>query len=102
MLNPELPGVFRNVLVNTLSQFARPGNAVEPRQLLAEFDAHYHPRAGLDRLALCRSGIARFIRHSNHLVSFANPQHTATSSKCLAESTVRREQNFPGPHSNHS
>ena len=86
MLNPQLPRVFRNILENALPQLTAPRDAVEPRQLLAEFYSHDHSCTGLGRLAWGRNGIAGVIRHSHHLIRIANSQHTATPGNCLVRS----------------
>src|SRR5271163_2051298 len=83
MLNPQFPRILRNTFVNALAQLAAPWNAVEARQLLAEFHTHHHSCPRLSRFARGRGGIARLIRHSNHLIKIVNPQHTASSRNCL-------------------
>jgi hypothetical protein len=63
MLDPELPGVFRDRFVDALSKFAFPRRAIEAGQVAAEFDAVHHARAGLDRLICGRCVPAGIVGH---------------------------------------
>src|SRR6266436_10359244 len=38
MLDPELPGIFRNIFEDALAELAFPGRAVEAGHVAAEFD----------------------------------------------------------------
>src|SRR6266404_188720 len=71
MLDPELPGFFRNAFVDTLTEFAFPGRTVEAGQVAAKFHAVHRAGAGLDRLACGWSGVAGFVGHGYVLVSCA-------------------------------
>jgi len=64
MLDPELPGIFRNAFKDALAELAFPGRAVEAGELAAEFNAVHHAGAGLGRLVGGRRVPARIIGHS--------------------------------------
>src|SRR5579883_1224055 len=51
VFEPELPGIFRDILIDALAEFAFPRHAIEAGQLLAEFHTVDHAGAGLDRFA---------------------------------------------------
>src|SRR5882724_10823561 len=61
MLDPKLPGFFRNAFVDTFAEFALPWRTVEAGQIAAEFHAVHHAGAGLDRLAGGWSGVAGIV-----------------------------------------
>src|SRR2546430_9621954 len=69
MFDPQLPGVFRDVLINPLPQFALPRHAIESRQLFAEFYAMHHARSGLDRLVGRRCRTAGIVGHCEGYLS---------------------------------
>src|SRR6266849_5515026 len=64
MLQPKLPGIFRNAFVHTLANLAPPRNTIQPRQVPVKLDAVHHARARLYRFAGCRCRTTRFVRHA--------------------------------------
>src|SRR6516162_1444104 len=63
MLDPQLPGLFRNILIYPLTEFAPPRYSVQPRQVLSELNAVHRSRARRHGSAGGRLGSARIVGH---------------------------------------
>ena len=70
VLDPELPGIFRNAFVDALAEFALPGWAIESGEVAVKFNAMHYAGAGLDRFICCgRCGAAGIVGHCYVLMS---------------------------------
>lgn len=69
VLDPELPGIFRNTFVDPFAQFTLPGRAVKAGEVAAKFNAMHHARAGLHRFV----GGRRCAGIVGHKILFGSP-----------------------------